>query len=62
MMAAMAVRVLTSGGPTPKFVCNVFLYMCAKFGAFVTKHTIYAPSLFGSLPADENINPHCVGG
>ena len=39
-MAAIAVRVLTSGGPISKFVCNVFLYMCAKFGAFITKRTI----------------------
>ena len=39
-MAAMAVRVLTSGGPKSKFVCNMFFYVSAKFAAFITKRTI----------------------
>ena len=33
-------RVVVCDGPISKFVCNISMYLCAKFGAFITKCTI----------------------
>ena len=39
-MAAMAVRGRIHDGPVSKFVCNILVYLCAKFRAFMKKCTI----------------------
>ena len=41
----MAVRGGVCDGPISRFVHNVIVYMCTKFGAFITKCTIVQPLL-----------------
>ena len=40
-MAATAARGQLADGSTPKFVHNIFVYLCAKIGAFIKKCTIH---------------------
>jgi hypothetical protein len=54
-IAAMAALGHLSYGPISDFIYNIFDYLCAKFGAFITKCTMLCNIQGGELNLRERV-------